>query len=42
MPPKKTPNLKDVYGALRYTFGLTDIAVMLLLGVKYQPAFAIL
>lgn len=39
MPPKKTPAIKKLAGAWRYTFALTDVAVILLLGRKYRPFF---
>ena len=35
--PKQTPASKIILRALRYIFELTDVAVNLLLGTKYQP-----
>ena len=35
--PKKPPLRINLWGALRYTFALTDVAVKLLLGTKYRP-----
>jgi len=32
--PKKAPHIKNVCGALRYTFELTDVAVRFAIGYK--------
>ena len=38
-PPYKAPILKDTFGALRYTFELTDVAVRFVIGDKVSTFF---